>query len=251
MSMSAEPDVREIAAAWEPQRPGRRAAKDIADPLVEPAWGGLRIAAALSVDSAALYRAGEELAAPTMILAALVEAFTAVEAVVEGHLTTKALASDTGVGASMPKVERPPLLIPRGVFKSVRDDPYVKSRDYANKEVQIAASVLDAIADGVPHAFVATDLLWLDGTSLLDIPLLERRRLLEGALRASELVRVTPVVKPTAVLTLVTWGQLGFSELSYRSANSRYTAGVENPDWAVGQPPVGPQGPAKAPAPAR
>jgi ATP-dependent DNA ligase len=249
--MEPESTVREIAAAWEPQRPGRRAAKDIEDALVEPAWGGVRVAAALTVDEAALYRAGEELETPAEILSALVEAFTAVDAVVEGHLTTRALRDDKGVGAAMPKVERPPLLIPRGLFKSVRDDPYVKARDYANHEAELARSVLEAIADGVPHAFVATDLLWLDGNPLQDIPLLERRRLLEGALRASDLVRVTPVVKRTAILTLVTWGQLGFSEISYRGANSRYAAGQENPDWAVGRPPDGPQGPTATPKPAR
>lgn len=246
MSMRTEPTARGIAAAWEPQRPGRRAAKDIVDPLVEPAWGGARVVAAITIDEAALYRAGEELAAPPAILAALVEAFTAVEAVVEGHLTTEVLSSGTGVGAPMPKIELPPLLIPRGVFKSVKDDPYIKGREYAHREALAAASVLQAIEDGIPHAFVATDLLWLDGTPLDDIPLLERRRLLEGALQPSDLVRVTPAVKHTAVLTLVTWGQLGFAELAYRSANSRYTAGEENPEWAVGRPPDGPHGPARS-----
>ena len=38
-------------------------------------------------------------------------------------------------------------------------------------------------------SFVATDLLWLDDTSLLDVPLLERRRLLESVLVESDLVR--------------------------------------------------------------
>jgi len=245
--MATEPTAREIAAAWEPQRPGRRAAKDIVDPLVEPAWGGVRVVAAITIDEAALYRAGEELPAPPLILAALVEGFTAVNAVVEGHLTTKALGDGTGAGAPMAKVERPPLLVPRGLFKSVRDDPYVKARDYANREAEVARTVLEAIEDGVPHAFVATDLLWLDGTPLDDVPLLERRRLLEGALVASELVRVSPTVKATAMLTLVTWGQLGFAEISYRAANSRYAAGEENPDWAVTRPPDGPQGPSNGP----
>jgi len=244
--MSAEPTAREVAAAWEPQRPGRRAAKNIVDPLVEPAWGGIRVAAALTVDEASLYRDGEELEPIPLILAALVAGFTAVEAVIEGHLTTEALASGIGVGGARPKVERPPLLVPRGLLKPNKDDPYVKARDYASREAQIAMSVLASIEDGVPHAFVATDLLWLDGTPLADVPLMERHRLLEGALQASELVRVTPVVKPLA-LTLVTWGQLGFTELSYRSSNSRYTAGKENPDWAVSRPPEGPgRGPARA-----
>jgi hypothetical protein len=245
--MAPEPTARDIAAAWLPQRPGRRAVKDITDPLVEPGWGGVRVAAALTADDAALYRAGAELQVPAEMRNALLGGFNAVEAVVEGHLTTQAFRDGTGVGAAMPKVERPPLLVPRGLFKSVKDDPYVRARDYANREEQMAASVMEAIGDGIRHAFVATDLLWLDGVPLDDIPLLERRRLLDGALGSSDLVRMSPTVKKTAVLTLVTWGQLGFSEISYRAANSRYTAGVENPDWAVGRPPDGPQGPSKSP----
>ncbi|HYO44975.1 MAG TPA: hypothetical protein VES19_17390, partial [Candidatus Limnocylindrales bacterium] len=92
-----------------------------------------------------------------------------------------------------------------------------------------------------------TDLLWLDGTPLGDVPLLERKRLLDGVLDASYLVRITPIVKPSAIVTLVTWGTLGFRELHYRAANSRYLAGRENPDCAVSRPPAGPHGPAKAP----
>jgi ATP-dependent DNA ligase len=247
--VAPEPTVHEIAAAWQPQRPGRRAVKDIEDALVEPAWGGVRVAAAINTDAAAVFRAGAELALPDALIRALVDAFDAVDAVIEGHLTTLALRDGTGLGAAMPAVERPPLIIPRAWFKSVKDDPYVRARDYAAREAQIADAVMEAIADGVPHAFVATDLLWLDGTLLADVPLLERRRLLEGALVTSDLVRVSPVVRPTAVLTLVTWGQQGFAELSYRAANSRYTAGSENADWAVARPPEGPHGPARTPTP--
>ena len=71
---------------------------------------------------------------------------------------------------------------------------------------------------------------------------------LDGVLEPSFLVRVTPFVKPTAILTMVTWGSLGFRELHYRGANSRYLAGRENPDCSVSRPPDGPTGPLKAPA---
>ena len=92
---------------------------------------------------------------------------------------------------------------------------------------------------GAIHKF-ATDLLWLDDQPLDDVPLLERKRLLEGVLEPSFLVRISPYVRPSAVLTLVTWGSLGFRELHYRAANSWYRAGEENPDTAVGRPPEGP-----------
>jgi hypothetical protein len=100
-----------------------------------------------------------------------------------------------------------------------------------------APAVLQALAEGEGFAFVATDLLWLDGESLLDIPLLERKRQLDGLLAVSDLVRVTPFVRPTAVMTLVGWGAMGFRELSWRGANSRYLTGRENPAWAIARPP--------------
>jgi hypothetical protein len=56
-------------------------------------------------------------------------------------------------------------------------------------------------------------------------------------------------VKASAFMTLVTWGTLGFGELHYRAANSRYLAGRENPDWAVSRPPEGPHGAARASSP--
>jgi hypothetical protein len=68
----------------------------------------------------------------------------------------------------------------------------------------------------------------------MDVPLLERKRLLDTVLRPSRLVRVTPFVRPaSAPQTLITWATLGFSDLSWRAANSRYLAGRENPGWAV------------------
>ncbi len=61
------------------------------------------------------------------------------------------------------------------------------------------AEILDALADGEDHAFVAIDLLWLDGEPLDDVPLLERKRLLDTVLAQSRLVRVTPFVRPAAL----------------------------------------------------
>jgi len=249
--MADDPDPRDIAAAWRPERPGKRDAKDIPDALVEPAWGGIRVAVSLTPDKAAVYRAGEELDVLDTLLAALVVAFDAVDAVVTGNLTTKALEDGVGVGPALTKVERPPILIPRAWRKNVKDDPYIQARDFASREDAAAKPVQDALAAGVTHAFVATDLLWLDGMPLGQVPLQERKRLLDGILAPSELVRVTPFVKRSAILTLVTWGQLGFAELSYRAANSRYAAGSEQADWAVSRPPEGPHGPAKGPVPAR
>src|SRR4051812_43612463 len=173
--MAMETSPREIAEAWRPQRPGKRSTKDIRDAIVEPEWGGMRVVAALTEDEAALYRDGGDVVAPDELLRALLDAFQAVEAVVEGHVTTSALRSSAGAFPAMPKVERPPILIPKWIRSDVKDDPYIQARDHEKATARLEPSVRDALERGERHAFVATDLLWVDGASLADVPLLERR----------------------------------------------------------------------------
>ena len=82
-------------------------------------------------------------------------------------------------------------------------------------------------------AFVAIDLLRLDGDSLLDVPLLERKRLLDSVVAPSDLVRVGAYVRPPLQTWISTWRRLGFVGLSYRAANSRYHPGEEHEDWTL------------------
>jgi len=83
-------------------------------------------------------------------------------------------------------------------------------------------------------SFVITDLLWLDDTELLDIPLLERRRLLDATLVESDLVRVGAFVRPPIDTWITSWRTQGFSGLTYKAANSRYLPGQPNPEWVIG-----------------
>lgn len=247
-AMTDVASVREVAAAWEPQLPGRRAARQIVDALVEPSWEGLAAVAALTEDAAAVFAYGEEIAIPEELREALRLAFEAVEAVIEGRVTTKALQGGEGTRLKLPKVERSPLLIPRGLMKNLTDDPLTRAKERTRKAAEAERKVLEALAAGEPHGFVATDLLWLDGQSLLGVPLLERKRLLEAVLAPSQLVRITTFVRATSIGMLMTWGSQGFAEISYRGANSRYLPGLENPDWAVAKVPEGPHEAAR-PAP--
>jgi ATP-dependent DNA ligase len=84
-----------------------------------------------------------------------------------------------------------------------------------------------------PTAIVAVDLLWLDGESLIDVPLLERKRLLESALLDHELVRRTMVVRPPVEAWYGQWRALGFREFAVKGANSRYRPGTVSPHWAT------------------
>ncbi len=229
--MTADPRV--IAAEWRPQFPGRREASEIRDPIVEPDWGGLRVAVAVDRGTAEVYRYGDRIDVPRSLEEALGYAFEAVDGVIEGSLTKRAF--DTGVGAfpAQDPVARPIFSRPRFLSRGRDKDPYIYGRRHAAEEEERAPEILAALAAGEDHAFVATDLLWLDGQTLMDVPLQERKRLLDTVLAQSRLVRVTTFTRPGGSRMTTTWGTLGFENIFWRAANSRYTPGAENPDWAV------------------
>ena len=75
-------------------------------------------------------------------------------------------------------------------------------------------------------SFVAIDLLWLDDKSLLDVPLLERRRLLESRPRRSRTWSGSGAfIRPPIESWVGSWRAQGFAGLTYKAANSRYHAG--------------------------
>lgn len=225
-------DPRVVAAEWRPQFPGRRDTKDLIDPIIEPDWAGLRVVAAIDRGKAEIYRYGDRLDVPRSLEEALGYAFEAVDGVVEGHLTKQAF--DTGVGAYpvVDPVARPVLSMPR-FFKRGNSDPYIVGRRHQAEEEARALAFIEALEAGEDHAFVAVDLLWLDGQDLRAIPLQERKRQLDTVLAQSRLVRVTPWTRPGGSRMSGTWGTLGFEHICWHAANSRYTPGEENPDWVV------------------
>src|SRR6187402_317501 len=127
--MAVDPALLDIAAAWRPQRPGRKRPKDIREALVEPDWMGLSVVAVVGGGQSVFVHEGEALTVPAELPQALLESFNAIDAVIEGRITTKALQGDTGITLPDVPVERPSLFIPKRVSGG-RDDPYVKSRDH-------------------------------------------------------------------------------------------------------------------------
>ena len=98
-------------------------------------------------------------------------------------------------------------------------------------------SIEFASAHGRPHtedpAFVALDLLRLDDQPLFDVPLLERKRLLDGLIQQSLLVRISPWVRPPIRPWFNTWRGAGFRGVIVKAANSRYVPGSRSTEWAV------------------
>jgi ATP-dependent DNA ligase len=200
----------------------------IENPICEPLWGGTRVLVHVTGGSVVVRDIeGDEVAVDERLQRGLVTAAGASELVVDGHLVPAPLRDTIGVrvgtGIDMVKtagdMSRHFLLGGLGV----------RRRDVIADAEAAAAER----SPGGPMAFVAIDLLWLDGEPLLDIPLLERKRILESVLADGELVRRTVAVRQPVAVWHSEWIALGFREVAIKAANGRYTPGEPSRDWAI------------------
>jgi ATP-dependent DNA ligase len=95
----------------------------------------------------------------------------------------------------------------------------------------LGAELPDPIAEERRRAFVAVDLVELDGEPLNEIPFQERRRLLESVIDERVQVRLSPVVKHPLGGWLIGWRTNGFTHYMAKHMNSRYLPGERNDDW--------------------
>jgi hypothetical protein len=218
--------VRELR----PQAFGRRGWRHIDDPLVEPLWIGRRVLAHVANGLAELIdEEGEQVDAGGTI-GAVANALAAGSAVIDGYLTVQALQQTEGVfvgddiePATPGEMARQMLL---GDSRSRR------------KELADAADSADSTLPRpelveIDPAFVAIDLLVLDDQSLLDVPLLERKRLLDSVFKEGRLTRIGIHIRPPVGPWLATWRAAGFRSIAWKHPNSRYRPGEANDDWAV------------------
>ena len=66
---------------------------------------------------------------------------------------------------------------------------------------------------------------------MLDVPLLERKRLLESLIAPGPLVRTSPMVRPPVDSWIATWKSVGLRGGILKAANSRYRPGAETVEW--------------------
>jgi ATP-dependent DNA ligase len=216
-----------ISRTWRPQAFGRRNARHVGDPLVEPLWAGIRVLAHATPDGVEFVDANGDTKSWPEVEAALASSLATRQAVLDGYLTTEAASDGIGVvagtGVAMPNAAEMSRQMLIGGARSRRGE--------LHEALESAAIPKFGVGDVV--VFVAVDLLQLDDEPLLDVPLLERKRLLEAVLGESELVRRTSFVRPTAGGSLIAWRALGFAMLAYKAANSRYRPGEVNDAWAT------------------
>lgn len=100
----------------------------------------------------------------------------------------------------------------------------------AKIHTQIVAT--DAVLDGliVGSGFVAVDLLYMDGRSLVDSPLQERRGLLQEAIVNAIAIQVGLIERDPDVLLKAVRSQ-GFTEIIAKSLSSRYLSGISSESW--------------------
>ncbi|HUP83113.1 MAG TPA: hypothetical protein VM284_02870 [Candidatus Limnocylindria bacterium] len=219
----------EIAANrrdWRPQtvKTGRFVPQ-IVDPLVEPLWSGTRVLVHYTDsdkhdqwgDIEVLDEFGDDaIAEAPMALDFLRRSVQASEAVIDGIITTQATGGGEGLAVILSGRTKPiQRMFIGGPGSDVTFEPPKDTRH-----------------QGEP-AFVALDLLSVDGQTLFDVPLLERKRILEGIVMQSELVRVSPVVRPPLRQWFATWRSAGLRGLILKSSNSRYEPGGKSGQWAT------------------
>ena len=207
---------------WRPQQFGRggRIPKEA---IIEPSWNGIRVLALFQggrmrlvdtegVDCTAEFQETSDAMTAAAVASALV---------LDGFLTSEPTQDLTGI--TTPEFAGPNA-------GQLMAQLFVGER--LARPAQSAERTQN-LASGGPVAFVAVDLLTIDDTILFDVPLLERKRLLDGALEQSELVRVTPFIRPPIGSLLNTWRGNGFDALAYKGANSRYMPNLRNDDWSI------------------
>jgi ATP-dependent DNA ligase len=210
-----------------PQRYGFGSTDEVINPIVEPQWAGIRVLVGVDDGLVAVRdEDGEPFTERPLIDRALGRAIRAQSAILDGFLSKQPTEN---VVYETPKADVPTI----GQFIA---KPFIGiRRDHQKEAAEEQAHLVEAATfrDDEMVAFVATDLLWLDGDSLLGVPLLERKRLLESVLDPSDLVRLGQYVRPPLQTWISTWRRFGFIGVSYRAANSRYHPGEERPDWTL------------------
>lgn len=228
-SAPAQSPIRAATASWRPMAFGHRRPDKIEDPVCEPLWGGRRVLVEVSGGRVDIRGTdGAEVDGYDVLRSAIADATFADEVIVDGSLLPAPLRDTEGarIRVGMDAVKTPTDRV-KHIF--IGESPLTGKRE----ALQVADDARLPAPGDEPAALVATDLLWIDGQSLLDVPLLERKRVLESALDERELVRRSMVVHPPIETWFAQWRALGFEEVTYKAANGRYRPGTVAEDWTV------------------
>ncbi|MBI2762150.1 MAG: hypothetical protein HYX54_00085 [Chloroflexi bacterium] len=207
---------------------GKVNVRSIRDGIWEPLWGGRRVLIeVLGHEVRIRDEGGEQIKGYEALRVAMADAALAEDLVLDGYLLPAPLRETTGAEAGIGLDSVPSA-------GQMSRQMLIGAGSYARREAIEESKSRDAApSPSSPAAFVAVDLLWLDGDSLIDVPLGERKRLLDGVFQEGDLVRRTVTVRPPVEAWYSQWRALGFREVAVKGVNSRYTPGKPSGEWAT------------------
>jgi hypothetical protein len=220
-------DVHDLVRPLRPQEFGSARPRNIDDALVEPAWPGQRVLAAVGGGRGTMWADGETVEELDAITLALQRAAASVAegAIFDGYLTK--LIANEGVGVNTWVNEYPTMAgqMSRMLIGGRRNRLEEMEQRRAAEAAELRLDDVDVIN------LVVVDLLWLDGQWLLDVPLLERKRVLDSILTDDQVVRIGPYVREPIGSWIGSWRAQGFRGMTFKAANSRYRPGETADDW--------------------
>ena len=215
-----------------PQRFGRLKQKKVVDPLIEPIWVGERVLVHVEttghrvVDGRPFVgiqnEEGELLDAYPDVTLAVADATRADSLVLDGYLTDRVERGSEG--AAMSAVDTP-------TMGDMTRQLVVGSGRRHEEMYQVDKST--PVDPAAVITFVAVDVLVVDGEEIFEVPLLERKRVLESVIEENQLVRYGIYVRPPLGGWLISWRSIGFRTMAYKAANGRYRPGAYNDGWAI------------------
>lgn len=225
-AMESLETVSENPRNWRPQKPKQARYSEVTDPILEPLWTGIRVIAHFEdsenedewgrVEVIDEYGDDASDDAPQAV-EQLRRQIRARSAVIDGVITKEATAGGENTAI--------------GLFPTV--NPVKKFFLGGNAaESDVKYEPRGPRQEG-PPAFVAVDLLSVDGQQLFDVALLERKRLLESLIAETDLVRLSPWARPPVRSWFNTWRSAGFRGMIMKGSNSRYRPGEETTQWAL------------------
>jgi hypothetical protein len=222
-----------LARDVRPQAFGRRGPDRILEPVVEPAWPGQRVIIGVDGPDATLFVDGEVVDGHDDIRGHLARqlAATADAAILDGYLTKQIVNEDAVIYTGTAELPSTGKLIAQSMVGTRRN----RAEEAAEARERATAERTFEEEDVVN--LVLTDLLWLDDQWLLEVPLLERKRVLESLLPGDELVRTGLYVRPPIATWIGSWRAQGFNAITFKEANSRYHPGTTATDWTTGSMP--------------
>jgi bifunctional non-homologous end joining protein LigD len=171
------------------------------DWIFEPKWDGVRAIATCGVDETMLLsRNRRDITTTYPELAKLHDRLVCFDAVVDGEIVA--------MHKGRPSFER------------------LQSRMNLQNEREIAR-----LSKEIPVSFVAYDLIYLDGKSLIKTPLEERRALLEELVVVSDNVQVSPAVQGEGIMLYEAACAQNLEGIVAKKLSSPYRPGRRGKDW--------------------